>query len=154
MSASAWTPVDETAEDTSAWIPVNEAPSAGLSVPAPPPNPILDPLRDAQAATAGLPGGSPNIQPATDTMAKVAGAGIGLAAGGVYGPVLLPAVKAGVKALPYVAASEAINYAKRNLPGEKYIPSGAEMNPKRVSNQTFPTNCRTLLVAKVRRVIS
>ena len=34
-----------------------------------------------------------------------------------------------LKAAPYVAASEAINYARQNLPGGKYIPPGAEMLP-------------------------
>lgn len=84
---------------------------------------------EASARMAGVPGGSPNVPPATDTMAKVAGAGIGAGAAVVGGPLVLPAVKAGMKALPYVAASEGINYARDHVPGGKYIPPGAELLP-------------------------
>lgn len=44
-------------------------------------------------------------------------------------PAVRPVLKQAAKAVPYVAASEAINYARQNLPGGKYIPPGAEMLP-------------------------
>jgi hypothetical protein len=43
--------------------------------------------------------------------------------------LLYGGAKAAVKMAPYVAGSEAIGYARRNLPGGKYIPSYAELLP-------------------------
>jgi KTSC domain-containing protein len=44
-------------------------------------------------------------------------------------PFVPQAAKAVYKAAPYIAASEAINYARQNLPFGKYIPPGSEMIP-------------------------
>lgn len=79
---------------------------------------------EGKASTAGLPGGSPNIQPATDTMAKVAGAGIG-AAGLAVG---VPAA-AGVAARHPILSSLAITEARRLPYVGKYIPPYAEFAP-------------------------
>ena len=58
--------------------------------------------------------------------------GSGGAISAAAGPVMngLKSMASGaIKAAPYVAASEAINYARQQLPGGKYIPPGAEMIP-------------------------
>jgi hypothetical protein len=52
----------------------------------------------------------------------------GLNAGSVL-TGLKTAAKAGIQSLPYVAASEGINYARQHLPLGKYIPPGSEMLP-------------------------
>lgn len=79
---------------------------------------------EGKASTAGLPGGSPNIQPATDTMAKVAGAGIG-AAGLAVG---VPAAARAAVAHP-ILTSIAITEARRIPYVGKYIPPYAEFAP-------------------------
>ena len=51
---------------------------------------------------------------------------------GLAGPVMsgLKNMASGaIKAAPYIAASEAINYARQKMPGGKFIPPGAEMLP-------------------------
>jgi hypothetical protein len=99
------------------------APNAGL---APPANAKVD--VEMGSPTAGLPGSSPNPQPATEGMTHAAELGIGAAGGALYGPGIARA------ALPYVlpaAGSYAISRA-RELPivGPvlKHIPF-AEMLP-------------------------
>lgn len=126
MGSSAWVPVDETPVETSAWTPVDEAadavPNEGLSAPAGAPDlGGLIQSDEAQARTAGLPGGTPNIQPATDTMAKVAGAGIGVGA-----LVAAPAIASTVVG---PIAGAATNYMAKNpiksmiaLEGAKHLP--------------------------------
>jgi len=93
-----------------------------------PPNPIEQDIQyRATAPTAGLPGGSINPQPATDTMGKIAGAGIGAGALAAVGPGAL--LSAGRAAVPFLAA-EGINMARKKLGAAgKFIPPGAEMLP-------------------------
>jgi KTSC domain-containing protein len=82
-------------------------------------------------------GGGPSkvpqsIQQAPDAVGNaIAGMAVGGPAAIAVGkiPFVPQAAKAVWKAAPYIAASEAINYARQNLPGGKYIPPGSEMIP-------------------------
>ena len=88
-----------------------------------------------EAATAGLPGRTGNrpvIGADLVPGAIAGGAAAAMAAPTMAGPALagLKAVgKATVQTVPYVVAGQAIEYARENLPGGKYIPRGAEMIP-------------------------
>lgn len=67
----------------------------------------------------------------------IGGEAAGITAGGMLGGLKTLASGA-LKAAPYVAASEAINYARQQLPGGKYIPPGAEMIPLFMSGGKQP----------------
>lgn len=96
----------------------------------------------AQAATAGLPGGSPNIQPASDTATAVGAGAIGAAGLAVGGPPALSALRSGIQAHPFISqviASGAIGEA-RNIPYVgKYIPPGSELLPFLAGKGETPT---------------
>jgi hypothetical protein len=120
------------ADDPYASIAKPISPNAGL---APAANSKVKP--DFDAPTAGLPGSSPNPQPATEGMTHAAELGIGAAAGGIYGPGILKAAKPFI--LP-AAGSYAISKA-RDLPVVgpilKHIPF-AEMIPWMASGRGKP----------------
>lgn len=80
----------------------------------------------ANPDTAAKAGADPRYQAAVGIPTAAAATAMG---GYSALPFLLPAAKSAIKALPVVAASEAINYARANLPGGKYIPPGAELLP-------------------------
>ena len=87
----------------------------------------------ASAGLAGVPGGSVNPQPASDTYAAAVGAPVGAAAAYMGGANALPFLKGpignAIKAIPTIGAMEGINYARQHLPWGKYIPAGAEWLP-------------------------
>lgn len=87
----------------------------------------------------------PSIQNAPDWVGEAIGGATlgGLAAlggaqipgGGMVGRFLARTAGAAVKAAPWIAASEAINYARQAIPGGKYIPPGAELLPLFMAGQ-------------------
>lgn len=83
---------------------------------------------ESNARMAGVPGGSPNTPPATPTMAKIAGAGIGAAALGTPGvlPFLGSQVANVAKAVPPLAMMAGINWLRQKVPS---IPASAEYLP-------------------------
>lgn len=92
----------------------------------------------------GLHAGSYDIAPrvngqiASSNSPEMAQAALGGALG-VGGALLGPKILGpAVKAVPYIAASEAINLARQHLPLGKYIPPGAEMLPFFMSGGKAP----------------
>src|SRR5215467_12752927 len=85
----------------------------------------------ASGPAAGKLTGLPGVNPHSPTGAEVAGDVALASSHEIAGPasrVVGQTVKGAVKAAPYLALSEGINYARKNLPMNmgKYIPPGAE----------------------------
>jgi hypothetical protein len=76
---------------------------------------VLGKPQDSGAATAGVPGGAPNVQPASTAARYGAGAAIGAAGVGVLGPEIIPPVLKMASRHP-VASMLAID-AARSIPG-------------------------------------
>ena len=88
------------------WEEYAPAPSADLAAPtiASPVNPIEQEIRQrATAGLAGVPGGSPNVVPASDKAVAIAAGGIGLAGAAMYGRPALLALKALAEKHPSIA---------------------------------------------------
>src|SRR5215470_4614183 len=103
----------------------------------PTPSEVIAPLAQsmqpfgASGPAAGKLTGLPGVNPHSPTGAEVAGDVALASSPEIAGPasrVVGQTVKGAVKAAPYLALSEGINYARKNLPMNmgKYIPPGAE----------------------------
>lgn len=105
---------------------------------------------ESNARLAGVPGGSPNTPPATPTMAKIAGAGIGAAALGTPGVLpFLGAQAANVaKAVPPLAMMAGIGWLRKQIPAippiAEYLPMfmrfGGKPNPSAESEALPPAS--------------
>ena len=98
-----------------------------------PKNPILEAADEmSRAGMAGVPGGSPNPQPASDKYSAYVGAPIGAAATYMGGATAFPVVLGAAKRHPLVTrmlASEAISRGRQIPYVGKFIPPYSEMLP-------------------------